>query len=80
MKKSSIAVAALLTTLSAATIVPVAYATDKNDAQVASCAAKAGCCAAKTGCCAAKPTCCAAKPTCCAAKPTCCAASTGSDS
>ena len=48
MKKSSLAVAALLTTLSAATIVPAAYAADSSDAQVTS-GQSAGC-AANTAC------------------------------
>ena len=61
MKKSTLAVAALLTSLSAATIVPAAYAADDiNGAQVASCS---GNCAAKSSGCAAKSSCCAAKST-----------------
>jgi hypothetical protein len=48
MKKSSLAVAALLTTFSAATIVPVAYADANNAAQIAS--ACKGACAACKGC------------------------------
>ena len=42
MKKSSLAVAALLTTLSAATIVPVAYADDSNSTQMGACKACKG--------------------------------------
>ena len=42
MKKSSLAVAALLTTLSAAVIVPVAYASDTASTQVSTCAPSCG--------------------------------------
>ena len=54
MKKTSLAVAALLTTLSAAVIVPVAYA-EANGTQIAACKGCAGCkgckgCAGCKGC------------------------------
>jgi hypothetical protein len=47
MKKTSIAVAALLTTLSATVIVPVAYA-EANQAQIAAC--KGACAGEKAAC------------------------------
>lgn len=73
MKKSTLAVAALLSTLSIATIVPAAYADDAAPT------------AATSGCAAAMPTCCGAAATkCCgAAAPKCCGAAapaTDSDS
>ncbi len=49
MKKTSLAVAALLTTLTAATIVPVAYA-DINGAQVATCSGSCTGCKGCNGC------------------------------
>jgi hypothetical protein len=51
MKKTSLAVAALLSTLSAATIVPVAYA-DSNATQLSACKGCTGCkgCAGCKGC------------------------------
>ncbi len=52
MKKTSLAIAALLTTLSAATIVPVAYADDTASAQQSSCTGCKGCkgCTGCKGC------------------------------
>ena len=64
MKKTSIAVAALLTTLSAAVIVPVAYAeaSQANQAQIATC--KGACAGEKAPCAGEKAPCAGEKAPC----------------
>lgn len=62
MKKSTMAVAALLTALSTVPVVSVAYADDAAPA-ASTCAPAPSCCAAK-GCCGANAGCCAAKSNC----------------
>jgi hypothetical protein len=54
MKKSTLAVAALLTTLSAATIAPMAYADDSATAPKAGCAGKPACAGKDAPACAGK--------------------------
>ena len=68
MKKTSIAVAALLTTLSAAVIVPVAYA-EANQAQIATC--KGACAGDKAPCAGCKGACAGAKAPCAGCKGAC---------
>ena len=64
MKKTSIAVAALLTTLSATVIVPVAYAeaNQANQAQITTC--KGACAGAKAPCAGEKAPCAGEKAPC----------------
>ena len=50
MKKSTLAIAALLTTLSTATIVPAAYADDSATTPAATCTGCTGCKGACAGC------------------------------
>ncbi|HBI21664.1 MAG TPA: hypothetical protein DDY37_03615 [Legionella sp.] len=50
MKKSTLAVAALLTTLSTATIMPAAYADDTAGTPMTTCQGCAGACAGSTEC------------------------------